>query len=143
MMEMSRVARAYLDATHLNHGKFLEHPHYYPEGPRDQQPMYAYPGKHTLLGRMPDFPVRGRNGELVTMLPNRFVDPASLVEFMEYAVPVIEYEFEPLAGSIWECGTWGNPGHPSGATLRPEDYVEISKSDQARALLDESMGPDP
>jgi hypothetical protein len=142
LQEIPREARRYLDATHQQYGGFLENPYYYPEDPADQKPMYAYPGKDTLLGRAPDFPIRGRNGELVTMLPNRFIDPANVVELMDYAVPVIEYEIQSLSGSIWNSSSWGIPGHTGGADLRPEDYVEISRSDQARALLGESMGPD-
>ena len=55
---------------------------------------------------------------------------------------VIEYKIQTLSGSIWNSSSWGIPGHTNGADLRPEDYVEISRSDQARALLGESMGPD-
>ena len=142
MQELPAEARQYLDDSSREHGGFLENPYYYPEDPSEQKPMYAYPGKHTLLGRAPEFPVRGRNGELITMLPNRFIDPTNVVELMEYAAPIIDYELQPLDGSIWNTSSWGIPGHHDGADLRPEDYVEISKSDQGRALLGESMGPD-
>ena len=142
LQEIPREARRYLDETHKQYGGFLENPYYYPEEPSEQKPMYAYPGKDTLLGRAPEFPVRGRNGELITMLPNRFIDPANVVELMDYAVPVIDYKIQTFSGSIWNSSSWGIPGHTNGADLRPEDYVEISRSDQGRALLGESMGPD-
>ena len=86
-----------------------------------------------MLGQLADFLVRGRNGEVVTTLPNRFVDPTSLVEFMEHAAPCIEYEFESL-GRIWPCGTWGKPNHPSAMSLGPDEYNEIRTATR-RGLL--------
>ena len=95
----------YVDNVYREYGKFMESPYFFPPNPEEQKKMYDYPNPNGILGKMTDFPVRDRDGEIIVELPYRFIDPASLAEYIEYAMPCLEYDFIAM-GDIWPEGRW-------------------------------------
>ena len=100
------AARDYVASLYSQYGKFLEKATFWLDHPEEQLSIFDCPLEGTLLGSLRSFPVRDSKGNLIVELPCKFMDPVSLEDFLEYAVPCIDYKFSHL-GNPWK--------HPVGA----------------------------
>ena len=65
MAGLPPAASWYVDNVYREYGKFMESPYFFPPSPEEQKTMYDYANQDGILGKMTDFPVRNRDGDII------------------------------------------------------------------------------